>query len=247
MGAVAITVDDMDEKSSSSTSTSSSTSASASASSSASSYGKAPSPKKERHRRGRCESIRRSMISDPLLIACQTGDVYGLSDLLVQVPPEALRRRYKGVVKYHAGDATLVHVAVANGHLRVVRVLVEQCGLDPSATMSVDRSTCLMLAAEFDQGEVMQYLLEECGIRATIDHHNTINGRTALHYAAINKSLPCVMHLLRHHACAVERDRDGLLPVDYCDYTREADEVAIALYETIRTSTSRKRVVTRKE
>ena len=106
------------------------------------------------------------------------------------------------------GGWTPLIAASQNGHLAVVRYLVEQ-GADMEKT-NRDDWTPLMIASYCGHLEVMRYLLEQGANR---DKAN-IYGYTSLHWAAFYGHLEIAKLLMVYGADLNAKTNDGLLPID---------------------------------
>ena len=94
---------------------------------------------------------------------------------------------------------TALHMAAANGHVEIVRLLVK-AGADPNAA-ALNGSTSLMMAALNQHLAVLEYLLQIEGIE--LDAANSTpegRGTTAFHLACANGDLPAVK-LLKAAGC----------------------------------------------
>ena len=112
-------------------------------------------------------------------------------------------------------DATVSHgwtplyAASCNGHLAVVRYLVEQ-GADMEKASSGSGWTPIIVASCWGRLEVVRYLLEQGANRDKADNH----GYTSLHFAALNGHLETAKLLMVYGADLNARDRYGNLPID---------------------------------
>jgi len=89
---------------------------------------------------------------------------------------------------------TPLHAASYNGHLALVRLLVEQYGAD-TAAQTADGWTALHCAASNGYLPVVRYLLEDCP-RPCATTAESKEGWTALHCAAAHGFLPVVKYLI---------------------------------------------------
>ena len=106
---------------------------------------------------------------------------------------------------------SLIHSASREGHLHVVRYLVEHHGCDPSCT-DEEGITPLHLACQEGHMDIVSYLTTEarCDPNCTSE-----DGRTCLHAASGGGRLDVIEHLHIGHNCQIECDLDGRTPLHY--------------------------------
>ncbi len=92
------------------------------------------------------------------------------------------------------GDAPL-HNAALGGHERVIRWLVEDCGVDVRARGYFCDDKALLVSTENGHLGVMRYLVQEAGADV-----NSVGGRKALRFAATRGDLPMVQFLVQEGA-----------------------------------------------
>lgn len=122
------------------------------------------------------------------------------------------------VEKYAKEGWTLMHMAVALGHLEVVKALREAG--HPIARDKIDRVTPLLLAAQMEKTDIAGYLISKYPVGAlnAVDNY----GQTALHAAAYSGDVATFMSLVSAGAKIVVQDKDGLTPLHWaCHGSKE--------------------------
>ena len=104
---------------------------------------------------------------------------------------------------------TLMYTASWNGHLHVVRYLVEHHGCDPSCKDD-EGITPLHLACQEGHLDIVSYLITEahCDLNCTSQ-----DGMTCLHAASIGGSLDVIKYLHINHSCHMQCDSHGRTPL----------------------------------
>ena len=122
-----------------------------------------------------------------------------------------------------APDRSLVHTASREGHLHVVRYLVEHHGCDPSCT-DEEGITPLHLACQEGHIDIVSYLTTEARCDPNCASED---GKTCLHAASIGGSLDVIKYLHIKHNCMLKCDLHGRTPAHYA----AAPDVLIYLIE----------------
>ncbi|CAN0003516.1 unnamed protein product, partial [Sphacelaria rigidula] len=116
------------------------------------------------------------------------------------------------------GETPLI-VGTQRGHREVVVALLEQEGTDVSAA-NMDGCTALVVSAIFDRGTVAKALIAACRKRGIGVDHQTVNGYSALHWAAVRGNADLAIDLVDAGATVNEgrTERDSLwrLPIHKC-------------------------------
>ncbi|KAL6046305.1 Ankyrin repeat domain-containing protein 53 [Balamuthia mandrillaris] len=100
--------------------------------------------------------------------------------------------------------STPLHLAAANGHLECVKVLLDRHA-DPNVEEPYNRCSPLHHAAQYNQTQVLQLLIES---GATVDHKDR-NGVLPIHKASAQGHLEAVQILLGAGAFLHAEDREG--------------------------------------
>ena len=88
--------------------------------------------------------------------------------------------------------------ASGNGHLEIVRLLIERGGANVNAARTTDGATALLWASQEGHLETVRCLVERGG--ANVNAAATVNGCTALMSASWQGHLAIVLLLLQHGA-----------------------------------------------
>eukprot|EP00744_Colponema_vietnamica_P023021 GILI01033188.1.p1 GENE.GILI01033188.1~~GILI01033188.1.p1 ORF type:complete len:284 (+),score=57.02 GILI01033188.1:47-898(+) len=105
---------------------------------------------------------------------------------------------------------TPLHLAAANGHIKVMELLMEE-GASPTATAEGNYSrTPLHMAASNNQAEAVKLLISR-GV--TVDAKDS-RGETALHEAARSGAIESIIALMASHAKTDVNNHDGHTPWD---------------------------------
>uniref|UniRef100_A0A663M2J3 Uncharacterized protein n=1 Tax=Athene cunicularia TaxID=194338 RepID=A0A663M2J3_ATHCN len=121
----------------------------------------------------------------------------------------------------NSSSETLLHVATANGHLRIMEYLISK-----GAKIDVkDRKgrTPLHRAAEKGHGDAVKVLLQRGAYMYSLD----TEGKTPLHLAAQNNHVHIVRMLLKEEART--KDMDGCTPMHYAAIKGNTEIVKILL------------------
>ena len=107
-----------------------------------------------------------------------------------------------GLLGIHKGEAP-IHIAIANGHLSIVRYLIEKQGVDIEL-IGIYNKTPLLYACENNQLQIVEYLISK---GANIEARDQKQG-TPLHYACINNCYPLVEYLISKSAPIEAKDNE---------------------------------------
>ena len=103
---------------------------------------------------------------------------------------------------YGSNGYNCLHAACHKGHIEMVQYLIEQCEMDPSASISkaniYSKTNALHIASQYGHVYVVRYLTEECKMNPSLpDEYD----RTALHLAVIHDQIIVVRFLMFNAKC----------------------------------------------
>ena len=152
------------------------------------------------------ESITNPIFAKSLTyLAAQGGHIHILKFLIPANP------QYLTSMEWKITLASLLRIASREGHLCVVRYLVEDHGCDPSCKDD-EGITPLYFACQEGHMDIVSYLITE----AHCDPNCTSkDGRTCLHAASIGNRLDVSKYLHRNKSCQIVPDSHGKTPLHY--------------------------------
>ena len=135
-----------------------------------------------------------------LFIACENGHKDVAEYLLTHA-------ECNQSVKNEVGN-TMVHVASRNGHLKIVKFIIETntVSIDPDELNDCDQ-TALHLACRNGHGLIIEYLLTRAKCNPNL---KDINGNTPLHVASGNGYLECVKSIIKTSSVSVDRNSKNI-------------------------------------
>lgn len=99
-----------------------------------------------------------------------------------------------------------IHLAIINGHIDIVRILIENAGISPEHRESKNlKATLMHFAAIYGRDDIIQFLVEKSANLNLLDN----SGKTPLHYAAMKGNNSTIELLLN----------TSLINIDQEDYT----------------------------
>ncbi|WP_353280584.1 ankyrin repeat domain-containing protein [Wolbachia endosymbiont (group B) of Cyclophora punctaria] len=106
--------------------------------------------------------------------------------------------------------STLLHIAAYNGHLDIVKYLVDEKKVSPDQKAN-DGINALHWAALNGHLDIVKYLVDE---KKVSPDQKANDGRTALHWAALNGHLDIVKYLREKGIYPLLKDKGGKTPRD---------------------------------
>jgi hypothetical protein len=134
--------------------------------------------------------------------ACQAGNM-PVVEYLYSLMQSGRPMVHLQVDRHNEKHMTPLAMAIENGHMPVVRFLVQTCGVSTGAISKAERNTALHHAAFYKQLEMCTFFVEECKSDVTLKDSV---GLTALHFAAMSGSAPVALYLAEQKADVMTTD-----------------------------------------
>ena len=131
---------------------------------------------------------------------------------------------------YGSNGYNCLHAACRKGHVEMVQYLIEECQMDPSASISkaniYSKTNALHIASQYGHGSIVDYFTTKWNMDASLpDEH----GKTALHLAVIHDQFEIVRYLVINNHCDASIIPQSLLLKNsrICDFINKNKETEV--------------------
>jgi ankyrin repeat protein len=136
----------------------------------------------------------------PLLVAAETGSKAAVEQLLKHGSSMEERTDER---HHHSPGCTALHIAAKNGHVAIVRLLLDRGAV--INLQSLYHDTPISSAVELGQAEVVQVLLD-AGADRTFHNTGSLDSTTLMSIAVLNENIKMVQFLIAAGVDVNERD-----------------------------------------